>query len=108
PSSIWDRSTTPASRRRLRSGAMAKVGIMIEGQEGLNWDRWRLICQDAEALGFDSLRRSDHLFSVMGVVERDCIESWTSLAIAAECTERIEIGPMVSPMTFRPPAVLAR
>jgi alkanesulfonate monooxygenase SsuD/methylene tetrahydromethanopterin reductase-like flavin-dependent oxidoreductase (luciferase family) len=87
---------------------MAKVGIMIEGQEGLSWDRWRLICHDAEALGFDSLRRSDHLFSVMGVVERDCIECWTSLAMAAEWTKTIEFGPMVSPLTFRPPALLAR
>jgi alkanesulfonate monooxygenase SsuD/methylene tetrahydromethanopterin reductase-like flavin-dependent oxidoreductase (luciferase family) len=87
---------------------MAKIGIMIEGQEGLNWDRWRLICHDAEALGFDSLRRSDHLFSVMGMVERDCIECWASLALAAEWTETIEFGPMVSPMTFRPPALVAR
>lgn len=87
---------------------MAKIGIMIEGQEGLNWDRWRHICSDAEALGFDSLRRSDHLFSVMGAVERDCIECWTSLALAAEWTNRIELGPMVSPMTFRAPALLAR
>ena len=81
---------------------------MIEGQEGLTWERWRHICNDAETLGFDSLRRSDHLFSVMGVVDRECIECWTSLALAAEWTKRIEIGPMVSPMTFRPPAVLAR
>jgi len=81
---------------------------MIEGQEGLNWDRWRLICHDAEALGFDSLRRSDHLFSVMGELERDCIECWTSLAMAAEWTKTIEFGPMVSPLTFRPPAILAR
>src|SRR5258708_2573850 len=87
---------------------MAKVGIMIEGQEGLNWDRWRLICHDAEALGFDSLRRSDHLFSVMGLVDRDCIECWTSLAMAAEWTKTIEFGPMVSPLTFRPPSLLAR
>ena len=87
---------------------MAKVGIMIEGQEGLTWDRWRLICSDAEALGFDSLRRSDHLFSVMGLVERDCIETWTSLALAAEWTKTIQFGPMVSPMTFRAPALLAR
>ncbi|MDQ6720523.1 MAG: LLM class flavin-dependent oxidoreductase [Candidatus Dormibacteraeota bacterium] len=87
---------------------MAKIGIMIEGQEGLTWDRWRLICHDAETLGFNSLRRSDHLFSVMGVVERDCIECWSSLALAAEWTKEIEFGPMVSPMTFRPPALLAR
>jgi alkanesulfonate monooxygenase SsuD/methylene tetrahydromethanopterin reductase-like flavin-dependent oxidoreductase (luciferase family) len=87
---------------------VAKLGIMIEGQEGLNWERWRHICHDADTLGFAALRRSDHFFSVMGVDDRDCIECWTSLALAAEWTQRVEIGPMVSPMTFRPPALLAR
>jgi len=89
---------------------MAKVGIMIEGQEGLNWDRWRRICADTERLGFASLRRSDHLISLMGpdTSERDCIECWESLALAAEWTETIELGPMVSPMTFRLPGVLAK
>jgi alkanesulfonate monooxygenase SsuD/methylene tetrahydromethanopterin reductase-like flavin-dependent oxidoreductase (luciferase family) len=87
---------------------VAKVGIMIEGQEGLTWERWRHICRDADTLGFDSLRRSEHFFSVMGVVERDCIDCWASLALAAEWTKTIEFGPMVSPMTFRPPALLAR
>ena len=43
---------------------MASIGVMIEGQDGLNWERWRRLCQDAERLGFASLRRSDHLFSV--------------------------------------------
>ena len=81
---------------------------MIEGQEGLSWERWRRICTDADTLGFASLRRSDHLISLMGQPERDCIECWTSLALAAEWTRRIEIGPMVSPMTFRFPAVLAK
>ena len=87
---------------------MTQIGIMIEGQEGLDWERWRLICADAETLGFASLRRSDHLISLMGSPERDCIECWTSLALAAEWTNRIEIGPMVSPMTFRLPSMLAK
>ena len=87
---------------------MAKLGVMIEGQEGLTWERWRHICQDADTLGFDSLRRSEHFISVFGVVDRDCIECWTSLALAAEWTKRIEFGPMVSPITFRPPSLLAR
>jgi alkanesulfonate monooxygenase SsuD/methylene tetrahydromethanopterin reductase-like flavin-dependent oxidoreductase (luciferase family) len=87
---------------------MAKVGIMLEGQEGLNWERWRRICHDADTLGFDSLRRSDHLISLMGAPERDCIETWVSLALAAEWTKRIQFGPMVSPMTFRHPAILAK
>ncbi len=87
---------------------MTQVGIMIEGQEGLNWERWRNICQDADTLGFASLRRSDHLISLMSSPQRDCIECWTSLALAAEWTKRIEFGPMVTPMTFRLPGVLAK
>ena len=87
---------------------MTQIGIMIEGQEGLSWERWRRICEDTERLGFASLRRSDHLISLMGAPERDCIECWTSLALAAEWTKRIEFGPMVSPMTFRFPSVLAK
>jgi len=87
---------------------MAKVGIMIEGQEGLNWERWRRLCHDVEALGFVSLRRSEHLISLMGDDQRDCIDCWTSLTLAAEWTKSIQFGPMVSPMTFHHPAVLAR
>jgi alkanesulfonate monooxygenase SsuD/methylene tetrahydromethanopterin reductase-like flavin-dependent oxidoreductase (luciferase family) len=87
---------------------MTQVGIMIEGQEGLSWERWRRICHDVDTLGFASLRRSDHLISLMDDPERDCIECWASLALAAEWTKRIEFGPMVTPMTFRIPSVLAK
>jgi alkanesulfonate monooxygenase SsuD/methylene tetrahydromethanopterin reductase-like flavin-dependent oxidoreductase (luciferase family) len=83
---------------------------MLEGQEGLNWERWRRICGDVERLGFASLRRSDHLISLMGseTSDRDCIECWESLALAAVWTKSIEFGPMVSPMTFRQPGVLGK
>jgi alkanesulfonate monooxygenase SsuD/methylene tetrahydromethanopterin reductase-like flavin-dependent oxidoreductase (luciferase family) len=87
---------------------MAKLGIMIEGQEGLTWEKWRRLCLETDELGFDALRRSDHLFSVMGVEGRECIDTWASLGLAAEWTRRIQIGVMVSPMTFYEPAVLAR
>ena len=87
---------------------MTRIGIMIEGQEGLNWARWRNLCRDVEALGFASLRRSEHLISLMGDDSRDCIDCWTSLALAAEWTKTIQFGPMVSPMTFHMPSVLAR
>ena len=87
---------------------MAQVGIMIEAKEGLNWERWRRIVADAERLGFASLRVSDHLQSVLGVEGREGLSAWPALALAAEWSERIEIGPMVSPMTFYNPAPLGR
>ena len=81
---------------------------MIEGQEGLTWDRWFRVAEQVERLGLDSLWRSDHFFSVMGRPERPSLEAWTSLTALAEQSRRIRFGPLVSPMTFRHPALLAR
>ena len=81
---------------------------MVEAQEGLDWERWRRIVADVERLGFAALRVSDHCQSLMGVEGRRSLSTWVALALAAEWTERIQLGPMVSPMTFYEPAVLGR
>ncbi|HEV2013856.1 MAG TPA: LLM class F420-dependent oxidoreductase [Candidatus Dormibacteraeota bacterium] len=85
-----------------------RIGVMIEGQEGLTWERWFAIADRVESLGLDSLWRSDHFFSLMGHPERPALECWTSLTALAQRTQRIRFGPLVSPMTFRHPALLAR
>src|SRR5215471_4670431 len=85
-----------------------KVGIMIEGQEGLTWERWFRLAQAAEDFGFESLCRSDHLTGLGGVSTRPSLETWTSLAALATRTKRIRFGPMVSPLTFYHPALLAK
>ena len=84
------------------------LGVMIEGQEGLNWERWREICRRVEALGFESLWRSDHFFSLQGHSERDALETMVSLTLTAAETRRLRFGPLVTSMTFRHPALLAR
>src|SRR5438445_1697895 len=81
---------------------------MIEAQEGLTWDRWRRLAETAEALGFDSLWRSDHLFSLFGVLTRPGLDMWPTLTYLATATRRIRFGPLVCPITFRHPAMLAR
>jgi F420-dependent oxidoreductase-like protein len=86
---------------------MAKLGVMIEGQEGLNWDRWNRIVEAAEGLGFDSVWRSDHLFSVMGAYDRETLALWPSLTAVGSSTSRVEFGQLVSPTTFRHPVHLA-
>ena len=85
-----------------------KLGVMIEGQEGLTWERWRKLCHRVEELGFDSLWRSDHFFSLMGRRTQPALETWVALTMAATETSRIEFGPLVCPMTFRHPSLLAR
>lgn len=83
-----------------------RVGIMIEGAFGLNWPRWKRLVQAAEEFGFDGIYRSDHF---MDGTDRhqDALEAYISLAWAADNTERIEIGTLVSPISFRDPRILA-
>lgn len=83
------------------------IGLMIEGQDGLNWDRWRAILAAAEELGFTHVFRSDH-FTNPNPPDKDSLEAWVSLTHAATATERIQFGPLVSPVTFRHPSILAR
>jgi F420-dependent oxidoreductase-like protein len=85
-----------------------RVGIMIEGQEGLTWERWWRLAQAAEDLGYESLCRSDHLTGLGGESKRPSLETWASLTALATRTRRIRFGPMVSPLTFYHPAILAK
>jgi alkanesulfonate monooxygenase SsuD/methylene tetrahydromethanopterin reductase-like flavin-dependent oxidoreductase (luciferase family) len=87
---------------------MADVGVMVESQEDLTWERWRRVVADVERLGFATLRISDHCHSLQGLEGRHTLAAWVALALAAEWTERIQLGPMVSPITFHVPAVLGR
>jgi F420-dependent oxidoreductase-like protein len=87
---------------------MAKIGIMIEGQEDLTWNRLFRLAQAAEDLGFESLFRSDHLTGLMGHPQRQTLALWPSLTALALRTSRIRFGPMVCSMTFRHPALLAK
>lgn len=86
---------------------MLKVGIMLEGQNGLNWERWKEIAQLVEELGFSSLHRSDH-FTNTQPPDLDSLELWVSLTWLATHTERIEFGPLVTPLSFRHPVFTAR
>jgi F420-dependent oxidoreductase-like protein len=84
-----------------------EVAIMIEGQNGLNWARWQRIARAVEGLGFVGLYRSDH-FTNSQPPELDSLEAWVSLTWLASHTQRIEFGPLVSPISFRDPVMLAR
>jgi F420-dependent oxidoreductase-like protein len=83
---------------------MTQIGIMIEGQDGLNWQNWRNILQTAEEGGYQCVFRSDHFTNPNGP-HKDALELWTSLTYAASHTNRIEFGPLVTPVTFRHPSM---
>ncbi len=84
------------------------VGIMIEGQEHMSWEKFLGLAIKVEQLGFDCLFRSDHLTALAGEMDRQSLALWPSLTALAMQTERIRFGPLVCPMTFRHPAMLAK
>jgi F420-dependent oxidoreductase-like protein len=85
-----------------------RICLMIEGQEGVSWDEWVALARACEEHGLEGLFRSDHYQSVFDVSGRGSLDAWATLAGLAAITERIRLGTMVSPATFRRPSILAR
>lgn len=86
---------------------MLALSIMIEGQNGLTWPRWKRLVAAVEQLGFAGLFRSDH-FTNMQPPDKESLELVTSLTYLADHTQRIHFGPLVAPFSFRHPTLLAR
>jgi F420-dependent oxidoreductase-like protein len=86
---------------------MLEIAIMIEGQNGLNWPRWQRLARAVEDLGFVGLYRSDH-YTNANPPDLDSLELWVSLTWLASHTNRLEFGPLVSPVSFRQPTMTAR
>ncbi|MGH9278415.1 MAG: TIGR03560 family F420-dependent LLM class oxidoreductase, partial [Acidimicrobiales bacterium] len=85
-----------------------RICLMVEGQEDVTWHQWVALAQACERTGLEGLFRSDHYSSVKGAPERGSLDAWTTLAALAGVTERIRLGTLVSPATFRHPSVLAK
>lgn len=86
---------------------MIEVALMIEGQDGLTWERWKKLAALADTMGFAGLYRSDH-YTNASPPDKDSLEAWISLTWLASHTENIEFGTLVSPLSFRDPTMLAR
>src|SRR5258708_8973077 len=86
---------------------MVALSIMIEGQMGLTWRHWKRIVSEVEDLGFAGLFRSDH-FTNARPPDKDSLEMVVSLTYLADHTQRIHFGPLVAPISFRDPPMLAR
>jgi F420-dependent oxidoreductase-like protein len=85
-----------------------RINVMIEGQESVTWEQWVAIARTAEDAGLEGLFRSDHYQSVQHRTERSSLDAWATLSALAAVTDRIRLGTMVSPASFRHPSVLAK
>jgi F420-dependent oxidoreductase-like protein len=82
---------------------------MIEGQEGVQWSDWQALAAACEEHGLPALFRSDHYMNLDGQhPERDALDAWGTLSALAATTSTLRLGTLVSPASFRHPAVLAK
>jgi alkanesulfonate monooxygenase len=95
-------------RERIGLVSIGDCGIMLEPQQGMSIEEvvdWGVY---AERQGYGYFFRSDHLLPTNGNMDRDSAECWITLGALAASTKRVKFGPMVTPIGFRNPALLAQ
>lgn len=85
-----------------------RYALMSEPQQGLTYDEILALAKSVERAGLEAYFRSDHYNSFPGPEGRRTTDAWATLAGLARDTERIGLGTLVSPVTFRSPGNLAK
>lgn len=85
-----------------------RVAMMTEPQQGLSYVEILAIARAAEAAGLEGFFRSDHFTSFPGPTGEHTTDAWATLAGLARETSRVQLGVLVSPVTFRIPGSFAK
>jgi F420-dependent oxidoreductase-like protein len=85
-----------------------RFALMTEPQQGLTYEEILALARTAEESGLESFFRSDHYASFPGEGGLPTTDAWATLGGLARETERIGLGTLVSPVTFRSPGNIAK
>ena len=119
PSELLSRSpakrTAPAVPDRVVAPRQLSFGLQIpqytwpSGPDGISF-HLRDVVARAEAAGFETVWVMDHFRQIpsMGPAWHDMLESWTTLAFLAACTDTMRLGTLVSGITYRNVAHLGK
>jgi F420-dependent oxidoreductase-like protein len=101
---------TPAHQPITRFGLQINSFTFPGVPEGERFERIAQIAVTAERSGFDSLWVMDHFYqiSVNGARTEPMLEAYSLLAAIAARTDRAQLGTMVTGVTYRNPAMLAK
>lgn len=84
-----------------------EVALLIDSETGTTAQDWLRVAAHVDGTAVTALLRSDHLTGP-GPSDQDCLDAWTACTAAATTTHTIGLGTLVSPITFRHPAILAK
>src|ERR1700722_8914300 len=81
---------------------------MYVGREP-SWSEWLRLARSCESAGFEGLFIGDHYLGMSREqAEPGRFDAWTLLSGLAAVTDRLRLGTIVTPVTFRPAAVTAK
>jgi alkanesulfonate monooxygenase SsuD/methylene tetrahydromethanopterin reductase-like flavin-dependent oxidoreductase (luciferase family) len=83
------------------------VSVQVEAFLGLTWPRWKRLAEEVERLGFYGLYICDH-FGLPNTLALPSVEMTLALTYLADHSERVMFGPLVAPVSYRDPIMLAR
>lgn len=82
--------------------------LSIEIQEGMTYADTLAMTRAGEDAGFHASLLAEHYEPSSGIMDRMSADAWVFLGGLARDTQRIRLGSLVSPITFRHPSVLAK
>ena len=85
-----------------------RFALQTEPQQGISYQEILAVAHAAEAAGFEGFFRSDHYTSFPGAAGLHTTDAWATLAGLARETTRLQLGTLVSPVTFRIPGEFAK
>ncbi|ADB34914.1 Luciferase-like monooxygenase [Kribbella flavida DSM 17836] len=104
-----------AARRQVESPQGLRFGLQLSSYTHkagrTTTAEWiKQVATRAEAVGFDAVYVMDHFRQIpqLGRAWEDFLESWTTLAYLAACTEKVKLGTLVSGITYRNVAHLGK
>ena len=86
-----------------------QIGIQLpEVERFVPWDEYRAMARTAEEAGYASIWLGDHFLYRQKDEDLGPWECWSMLSALAAVTDRVLLGPLVSPTGFRNPAPRSR